>query len=213
MVEPIEADRAEGQDDPGPESGPHRRCIVTGEVQAKESMLRFVVSPDGLVVPDVENRLPGRGMWCSARRDVVDTAARKNLFSKAARAKVQVPPDLGDRVEGLLRRRCLDLIGMARRAGHLVAGFEKVTAELRAGRGAILLEAADAAAGGRGKVEPLAAGRPVVDLFNSAELGAALGRDAAVHVLVAPGGVATRMKSECERLARYCGRAPHEGRE
>ncbi|MBX9634346.1 MAG: DUF448 domain-containing protein, partial [Magnetospirillum sp.] len=107
-----------------PVTGPNRRCIATATVRPKGELLRFVVSPDGEVVPDLERRLPGRGIWLSARRDVVNTAVTKRLFAKAARRAVVVPQDLADRVEALLLRRCLDVLGLARRAGHAVCGFE-----------------------------------------------------------------------------------------
>ena len=83
-------------------SGPERRCIATGQVRPKVELLRFVVSPSGEVVPDLERLLPGRGIWLSPRRDVVNTAVAKRLFAKAARRQVATPDDLADRLEGLL---------------------------------------------------------------------------------------------------------------
>lgn len=186
-----------------PERGPSRRCIATGTVRPKGELLRFVVSPDGLVVPDVEQRLPGRGIWLSARRDVVNTAVGKRLFAKAARRAVVAPEDLADRVEALLFRRCVDAIAMARRAGHAVCGFEKVKAELKAGRVLALVEARDAAQDGRGKMRALASGLPVVELFDAVELGAPFGRGQAVHVALAPGGLARRLVEEAALLAGF----------
>jgi predicted RNA-binding protein YlxR (DUF448 family) len=185
------------------EVGPHRRCIVSGAVKPSGEMIRFVVGPDGSVVPDIETRLPGRGLWLSAGRDMVNTASVKNLFAKAFRRKVMVPADLADRIEGLLLKRCLDLIGLARRAGQAVVGFEQVRGELKAGRGAILLAAADGAADGRDKIRALAPGLPLVDLLSSGELGAVFGRDQAVHALLARGRLAERLRLEAGRLAGF----------
>lgn len=203
--------------EPEPESGPNRRCIATATVRPKAELLRFVVSPSGEVVPDIEHRLPGRGIWLSARRDVVNTAVTKRLFAKAARRAVVVPEDLADRVEALLLRRCLDSLGLARRAGHAVCGFEKVKAELKAGRAMALVEARDAAEDGKGKLRALirglrsqkgenpgdAGGFPVVELFDAVELGAPFGRDQAVHVALAPGGLARRLVEEAGLLAGF----------
>ncbi len=183
--------------------GPQRRCIATGTVRPKEEMIRFVVAPDGAVVPDIDGKLPGRGIWLSAARDVVNTAVAKKLFAKAARAKVVVPDDMGDRLAALLAQRCLGCLGMARRAGRVVNGYEKVRALLRAKRAGVLLEAVDGAAGGRGKIAALASGVPVVSLFTSDELGAVLGRDAAVHVAMEPGPLAERLLREASRLAGF----------
>ncbi|MBW7852319.1 MAG: RNA-binding protein [Rhodospirillales bacterium] len=183
--------------------GSSRRCVVTGAVRPIEEMVRFVESPGGEVVPDLERILPGRGIWLSASRDVLNTAVAKGLFSKAARKRLTAPPDLADRVERLLAKRCFDLLGLARRAGQVAAGFEQVRSEARSGRGAVLLEAHDASLAGRAKVGALASGLPVVDLFSSLELGAALGRDATMHVLVGRGRLAARLLTETRRLAGF----------
>lgn len=191
------------EDDDELRKGPNRRCIVTGSVLPKEQLLRFVVGPDSMVVPDVEGRLPGRGIWLSPGRDVVNTAVAKRLFAKAARRAVAVPDDLADLIERILHRRCLDALALARRAGQAVCGFEKVKAELKSGRVAVLVQAGDAAQDGRDKLKALAPGAVVVDQFDAAELGAVFGRDHAVHACVAPGGLARRLTTEAALLAGF----------
>jgi predicted RNA-binding protein YlxR (DUF448 family)/ribosomal protein L30E len=178
-----------------------RRCIASGQVRPKEDMLRFVVGPENDLVPDLEGRLPGRGLWLSADRDVVNTACAGNHFAKAARRQVTVPDDLFERVDSLLARRCLDLIGLARRAGDVAVGFEKVRARLAKGGVAIVLAARDGADGGRDKVRALAPRVPVIDLFTAAELGAVMGRPHAVHVVVDEGGLAKSLLRQAKRLA------------
>jgi predicted RNA-binding protein YlxR (DUF448 family)/ribosomal protein L30E len=184
-----------------PETGPNRRCIATFRVGPAEGMIRFVVGPDLAIVPDIEARLPGRGMWLSARRDVVNSAVAKSAFAKAARQKVTVAPDLADRLESLLRRRCLDLLGLARRAGQVVSGLEKVRAELKSGRGAVLLAARDGSKDGTQKVRALAPHLPLVTALSAEELGAAFGRDHTVHGLILPGNLAKRLLIDADRLA------------
>lgn len=194
---------ADAPEDEGEETGPERRCIATGAVRPKDELLRFVVGPDGALVPDMGHALPGRGIWLSPRRDVVNTALAKRLFAKAARRQVSAPDDLADRIEALLSRRCLDAIGLARRAGQAVMGFEKVCAEVRAGRAALLLAARDASRDGRDKVRALASGLTVIELFDGAELGCVFGRDAAVHVCLSPGKLALRLIGEAGLLAGF----------
>ncbi len=182
-----------------------RRCIASRERRDKLEMLRFVVDPDGWIVADLGGKLPGRGIWLSADRDMVHTACTKNLFAKAARAMVKVPEDLAGRVEKLLVRRCLDHIGLARRAGQAVAGFEKVEAWLKSGKGAgVLLAASDGADQGRAKIQALAramaATAALVDSLNSAELGAGFGRDKAVHAVLAKGRLAEKLRLDAGRL-------------
>ena len=168
----------------GPESdqGPLRRCLVSGDQRPKAELLRFVVGPSGDLVFDVAGRLPGRGLWLKAGRDMIDTAASKRLFSKAARQSVTIPDDLVALVAAGLKRRCLDRLGLARRAGLVAVGFEKVRAQASTGQTVLILEAADGAADGRRKITGLAPDALVIDVFTGAELGQALGRDHAVHV-------------------------------
>lgn len=191
--------------DEGP--GRVRRCVAAREAKPAATMIRFVVGPDRSLVPDLAARLPGRGMWLSAERGAVRTALAKNLFAKVARGQVTAEADLPDRLETMLVARCLDLVGLARRAGGLVAGFDQVADWLRRGKAALVLDARDAAEDGRRKVRAMARGAagdvPVVEAFDRAELGRAIGRDEVVHVALAAGGVERRLVTELRRLRGF----------
>lgn len=187
------------------ETGPERRCLVTGTVRPKAELLRCVVGPDGRIVPDVAGKLPGRGLWLTARRDIVAAAVTKRLFARAARQPVIVDDDLAERVEALLAERCRDQIGLARRAGQAVMGFAKVEAALAQGKAVVLLAAADGAADGRMKLRALAPGLPLVEQLSGAELGAAFGREHVVHAALAPGRIAQALIAEAARLAGFRG--------
>lgn len=182
-----------------------RRCLASGEVRPKAELIRFVLSPDGVVVPDAAGKLPGRGFWLLPRRDMIDKACDRRLFGKAARAPVSVPRDLAAQVERVLRERCLGLLGLARRSGELTAGYEKVRTRLSKGEAGILIEAVDGAAAGRSKIKALAQaavpGLPIIALFSAAELGRAVGRESAVHVVLAPGRLTKKFLVEAARYA------------
>lgn len=182
---------------------PLRKCIVSGAQRPKTEMFRFVIGPGGMVVPDLDERLPGRGLWLSAERDMVNTACAKGLFAKAARRGVKVPADLEGVLEGLMVRRCLDLIGLGRRAGDVVQGFEKAAARFRSGKGGVLLSASDGAAEGRKKIRALAPAEPLLDQFSARELGQALGRDRAVHVVMTKSRLAESLIREAGRLRSF----------
>ena len=182
-----------------------RKCILTGETLSGDRLIRFAVDPDGNVVPDVQGKLPGRGLWMRAEGDMIRTACAKGAFSAAARRSVVAPVDLADQAEANLRRRCLDLIGLAKRAGELVGGFEKVRAHLRKSDAGLLLAASDGGDDGRAKVRALAPSAPLVDLFDGAQLGGAVGRDRLVHAVVDQGKLAERLSMECGRLTGLVG--------
>ena len=180
-----------------------RRCLVTRSPSARDHLIRFVLDPDHKVMPDLEERLPGRGMWLSADRDVVNRAVAGRLFARAARAPAVAEADLAATVERLLVSRALGCVGLARRAGQVVVGFDQVRAALRASKAAVLIAAADGAADGRSKLRRLAPDLPLITAFSRSELGACLGRDDVVHVAVAPGGLAQRLLRDVERLAGF----------
>lgn len=197
-----------------------RRCIVSGDVHAPDDLIRFVVGPDQQLVPDVDGRLPGRGIWLSASREAIDMATKKNLFAKAARQRVAVSETIAADIEALLLDRCLRRLGLARRAGEAVAGFEKVSDWIRRGgdreRGGLLVQARDGAADGRGKLSRLAralgeeTGITVEEIvcFDGFELGGALGVDHAVHTAISAGGNANALKRDARRLEGVRGLAP-----
>ncbi len=188
---------------------PQRRCIQSGQTYPKEQLVRFVIGPDSAVVPDIAERLPGRGLWLCARRDMIEKACASGTFSKAARAKVDMPGDLINQVEDLLRRKCLEIIGLARRSGQMIGGFEKVKAHLSAGmkdrRAGLLIAARDGSEESRRKISALAPGVPLIKLFSGKELGAAVGRERLVHAVIEPGGFADRLISETDRLSGLAG--------
>ena|ERR1700722_1635539 len=180
-----------------------RRCFVTGEVRPKAELVRFVVDPAGRVVPDVAGRLPGRGLWLTARRDIVDRAVAKRLFARAARATVAVEDGLADRIEALLAARCGDFLGLARRAGLAVAGYVKVRELAATGGAAVLVEAADGGVDARSKLVAVAPKAALVDCLSCAELSAALGREHVVHAALAPGRLAAAFLAETARLSGF----------
>ena len=184
-----------------------RRCFVTRTVADRAGMIRFVVDPSGNILPDVNERLPGRGMWLSAGRDVVNKAVEKRLFGQAARQSVTVLDGLADRIEALLARRFYDGLGLARRAGHIVMGFDQVQAVLAPAKGrpgaAVLLAAVDGAEDGRRKLRNLAPGLPLIIAGSRSDLGAALGREHLVHATLSPGKLAVRALRDARRLSGF----------
>lgn len=188
-----------------------RRCLVSREVLPVEALVRFAVGPDGEVVPDVSERLPGRGLWLIARRDIVARACSGGVFAKAARGSVHVKPDLADHVERLLRRSCLDLMGLARRAGQAVAGFEKAREWVQRERAAVLVFGIGAGTDGREKLGRSGAVVSAEGLFSGEELGRVFGRERIMHVAIGHGNLARRFEREAARLAGFCG-APELGK-
>lgn len=190
---------------------PTRKCIASGECGPKDQMIRFVVGPENEIVPDLAEKLPGRGIWVSASRQALEKAKDKGLFARAARGGVSVSPDLVDQVMDLLVSRCIAHIGLAKKAGAAVSGFEKVEAFVASNKALALLEASDGAEDGRKKLVRLSerlseqSGRTiqVVGLLNSAELSLAFGRQRVIHAALSAAPVTKMVKRDFARLAGF----------
>ena len=191
-----------------PQSGNTRRCLVSQECLPRERMVRFVVGPDNGIVPDIAGRLPGRGLWVQSRRDIVERAIASNAFARAARRHVTVPDILADQVEALLASRCTDLIGLARRSGKALSGFDTVRRALQRGWAALLVVASDGSLKERARL-PLSRlggsgmGERIVDVLNSTELGIVFGRSQVMYAALGPCRLEGQFRAEAERLAGF----------
>ncbi len=192
-------------DEDEPERGPLRRCIVTRTQGQREAMIRFVLGPDRKIVPDLAARLPGRGMWLSARADVIETARAKGAFARVARGPVTVPADLSEILQVGLSRRVGEFLGLARRAGQTVAGFAKAREWLVQGKVAGVIQATDGSLEERARLLSGARDIWVAWPLPAAALGAVFGRDHVVHVALAPGRLAETLRVEIDRLAGISG--------
>lgn len=204
----IGSSRARERSHDGGSRSRERRCIVTGEVLPDSRLVRFVVGPQNEIVADLAAKLPGRGIWVEAKRAALERAVSKNLFSKAAKSNVRAPADLPAHVEALLLNRIQEHLGLARRSGILVLGFDGVLRALQSRRKpGVLIEARDGSEDGCRKV--LAAVRaqglacPIIDVLWAAELSMALGRETVIHGALFPGPLADRLVLDAERLEGF----------
>jgi predicted RNA-binding protein YlxR (DUF448 family) len=193
-----------------------RSCIVTREVKPPSDLIRFVLSPDQSVTPDIARVLPGRGVWVTAGRAFVEAAVRRKAFARAFRKEVAAPADLADLVGRLLRKDALQALALANKAGAVIAGFEKVKAKLAADEVLALIEASDGSPEGRrklvaarpreapaGEVERSVDALPVIDGFVSVDLDLALGRSHVIHAALRKAPASAFALARCLRFCRF----------
>jgi predicted RNA-binding protein YlxR (DUF448 family) len=191
------------------DKSPERMCIVTRQVRGPDELIRFVVAPDGEVVPDLRRRLPSRGAYVTATAADVATAERKHLFAKAFDGKVSVAAGLAGRVDRLLAERAEQALSLARKAGTAVFGYSKVEGALAKSDVVALLHAAEAAADGIAGLAAAArrAGRSpqIVRIFASEQLDLAFGRTNAIHAALLAGPASEHAVARIRDLVRYRG--------
>lgn len=189
-----------------------RRDIASGAAMDPSLMIRLAFGPDGMVVPDFARKLPGRGAWVAATRAALEAAIEKNAIDRAAKSKIDIPDGFVDLIEKGLAQKVLGLLGMAKRAGEVETGFDKVRGAAQTGVLAYRFEARDGSEDGRGKIRVNAkaaakeldeAPAPVIGCFDARELGAVVGRDHLVHVGVRKGRLAKALQKELTRLAGF----------
>lgn len=189
-----------------------RRCLASGETRDPVDMVRFVLDPDGVVTPDIQGKLPGRGVWVSADRKSLEKVIALKSFARGFKGKAKVEGDLVDLTERLLARRILGLITMARKAGVMAMGFDQVQSMAREAAIAFRIEASDGSKDGRSKIRTLAKAMnreqdlpdPIVlGCFTAAQIGQALARESIVHAAIKPSKLAKTMKLDVARLSGF----------
>jgi len=177
-----------------------RRCIVTGDTQPKCGLIRFVVGPDNQIVPDLLEKLPGRGIWVTADRHVLEAALKKGLFARGAKQVVTVPDGLIDDVEAGLVRRVVELISLTRKGSRAVMGYEKVKSWLMQERARVLIQASDGSIRGKSKLRTPEDNGVFIGALTAQELGLAFGRENVIHGALAAGGLTKRVVEEAAKL-------------
>ena len=191
---------ARGGQHKNPDDDAERKCIVTGEVQPKSGLIRFVVGPDNAVYPDILGKLPGRGIYVTADRAILEDA-RKGHFARSAKQSVTVPDTLVDDVERLIAQRVVELLGLARKAGRAVCGFEKVKGWLAGSETVrVLMQASDGSEGGKTKLWTPEGAR-YFGCLTAQELGLAFGRGTAIHCALSTGGLSNRVVEDATKLS------------
>ena len=188
-----------------------RTCIVTGQKREADELIRFVAGPDGMVVPDIRRKLPGRGCWVTADRATVEKAAARNHFRRSMKQDVTVPADLGGQVDMLLAGAAIQALAMARKAGKATSGAMQVEKALRSGKAIAVLHAIEAAADGIRKLDQarratVHLGGPdaeVFSLFGAEQMGLAFGSGHVIHAAVLDGGAGHAALRQIELLAAY----------
>jgi uncharacterized protein len=200
--------------DRGPHAGERTRmCAVSREVRPISELIRFVVGPDGDAVPDVKNKLPGRGLWVTATRDALESAIKRKIFARGFKREVRLPADLLDRTGRLLEQSALDALAIAAKAGSVVSGFAKVENALAHDHVMALLHAAEAAPDGVKKLNaalhrnsrqgPRAGSIQIVQVLSGAQLDLALGRSNVIHAALLAGPVSDTFLARLQRLERF----------
>jgi hypothetical protein len=194
--------------DRGPSAaGGERFCALTRTAKPADDMIRFVVGPDGALVPDIKRKLPGRGVWITATREALEESVAKRVFARSFKRDVRLPDDLASLTEQLLARTALDALAIAGKAGNVAAGFGKAEDAINSNEAVALIHASDAAADGRRKFEAVLRrnGRqiPVIDAFSSAQLDLALNRLNVIHAALLAGPVSDTFLARTERFARF----------
>jgi uncharacterized protein len=194
-----------------------RECALTRETKSVEDLVRFVVSPDGVLMPDVDAKAEGRGVWVTLGHNEVAEAVKKKAFAKSLKTNVTVPDDLAGLTQRHLQARFLGALSMTRKAGQIVTGATKVKAAIESGEAVALLTATDAAEDGRKKMAGSVRGYekaaeeagltgvsvPHLESLDSTQLGLALGLENVIHAALTKGAAAQSALEKGQRLARF----------
>lgn len=188
-----------------PGRGPQRTCLGCRTVFDQKQLLRFVLSPQKEVVVDYRGRLPGRGAYTCLNVQCLRMAVKTKGFQRAFHQQDLnlAADDLVKELEGAVREKIFNLLGMIRKAGMGIVGSNLVLARMQLNAPLLgLIVAQDMAPGMESKVCDKARGRdiPVYRIGTRAELGKIWGRDLVSVVGLLPDLLASRFEEEINRF-------------
>lgn len=183
-----------------------RKCIATGKVKPQDELLRFVKTPDSRLVPDFNKKIPGRGLYVSNSKELLKTALEKNLFIKSIHQHLKIDDDFADMVEHLLAKKGLESLNLARKAGALVTGFEKVKEKIQNNKVSFLIEAVDAGQDGKEKMAGLAKDIEIISLYGTDELDKALDKVNTVYAAVLKSNISEMVYKNLKKYQTFLGK-------
>lgn len=185
------------------ENQTERKCVATGEIKPLDELLRFVKTPDSRLVPDFNRKIEGRGLYVSNSKTLLKQALAKNLFVKSIHLFLKIPADFEEQVESLLCKKGLDWVNLARKAGALVTGFEKVKASIVKNKAAFVIVATDVADDGSQKIEAIAQNLEILKVYERKDLDAALNKENTVYVAVLKSDIASKVLEHVKRYQTF----------
>lgn len=181
-----------------------RKCVISGKILPKDELLRFVLLKDGTVVPDFNKKLDGHGFYLSNSKKLLsELAAKPNPLNKILHTKTIINADLPQIVEKILHKRGLDALNLARKAGNLVLGFEKVKDTVAKGKVAFVIEAVDAGDDGKQKITAMTKDLDAFALYDVADLSRALNRENTVYLAIKTGPMSAMVRSAFQRYQTF----------
>ncbi len=189
---------------------PQRTCLGCRSTLQKDELIRYTVSPQGDVLADYRQKLPGRGAYTCIDPNCLADAVKRGQFERAFRGRCRRPEFdvLRSSLLSQFAGRTLNLLGMARKAGQIVSGSNQVLVALnRAGELTVILLARDISAGVAEKVETKAAHRQVFcrRIAEKSILGQSVGREERSVIGLRPGPLADALKKEIIRYEEFAG--------
>ena len=180
-----------------------RKCVITGQITKKENLLRFIVLDDGRLLPDFNKKLGGRGIYISNSKAILENLIAKNSLNKILHKKITIDANIVSMVEDILAKKGLDALNLARKAGSLVLGFEKVKDIVNKGKAAFVIEASDAGEDGKQKIATIAKNLDKFSLYDVANLDKALGRDNTVYLVVTKSNISSMVYDTFKRYQTF----------
>lgn len=190
-----------------PKANPQRSCLACREVKDKGSLLRFVLAPDRTLVPDLQQKLPGRGVYTCMKGSCLKLAAKKKQFSRGFQGEVlgAEGESLARQVSEKLEERIASYLSLANKGGKIASGSDQVLDKLKKGGVGLLFIATDISVDIGEKFRAVAKlkGVPCVTLFSKERLGGLLGKELRSVLAVLDSGFVGSIGLETEKYRNF----------
>jgi uncharacterized protein len=188
-----------------------RTCLGCRKVLQQDTLIRFVLGPDGAVHVDYRHKLPGRGAYTCISLRCLEKACKEERFTRAFKCsdKLRVnASQLQAELATELLNKVGSLVGMVRKSRQFVGGSQQVIAGMNdCQRYGLILLAADISPtiGERIQRKADALQLPVKRLLAKEQLGRLTGRAERSALAVQAGPLCDSLQQELFRYEQIVG--------
>ncbi|MEI6209691.1 MAG: DUF448 domain-containing protein [Desulfuromonadales bacterium] len=191
---------------------PQRSCLGCRVSKDRDFLIRFVLSHENEVLPDLDNRLPGRGAYTCINEECLVKAVVQRQFKRSFRQDISIvaPEALVSHIRQQLLARITGLIGLANKAGKVTGGGSMVSEALKGRvKPGLVIVAKDVSEGIGAKIIFLADVHKVPHrtVITKDECGAILGKAPRSALAVNSGGFVAPLLKAIDRYRNFLGEA------
>ncbi len=160
-------------------TGKQTFCYITKKFYPEELMIRFVLAPCNVLTLDLYHEFEGKEFYVLASKTEL---GKMGQYLRKKNGKEFLQDDLISRIDDILRTRIVRLISLARKAGKVIIGYEKIQRGLSFNKIVLLIQAKDGSENRKKDLMLPESQTTRIDCLNKYELGVPFQKHTITHI-------------------------------